>query len=84
MSALGAGAGADIDTEEGKPVRIFLDKLSKDRVLKGFSSDETAIFIFSLKRALFEAVSSESRRSAEPVSLDLWAITERLRRGPHT
>jgi rsbT co-antagonist protein RsbR len=85
MNALAAGAGADIDTEEWKPVRIFLEKLSKDRVLAGFSSDETAIFIFSLKRPLFDAVSSEARRSPEQVALDLWAITELLDKlGLHT
>lgn len=78
MSALGSGASADIATEEWKPVRAFLEQLSKDRVLAGFSSDETATFIFSLKRGLFDAVSSESRRSAEQVALDLWAITELL------
>ena len=78
MSALGAGASADIDATEWKPVRVFLEKLSKDRVLAGFSSDETATFIFSLKRGLFDAISGESRRSAEQVALDLWAITELL------
>ena len=85
MSALASGAGADIATEDWKAVRTFLEQLSKERVLAGFSSDETATFIFSLKRALFEAVSGESRRSAEQVALDLWAITELLDRlGLHT
>jgi rsbT co-antagonist protein RsbR len=78
MSALASGAGAEIGAEEWKPVRLFLERLSKDRVLAGFSSDETATFIFSLKRGLFDAVSNESRRSAEQVALDLWAITELL------
>jgi rsbT co-antagonist protein RsbR len=78
MSALAAGAGAEIGAEEWKPVRLFLEQLSKARVLAGFSSDETATFIFSLKRGLFDAVSGESRRSAEQVALDLWAITELL------
>jgi rsbT co-antagonist protein RsbR len=78
MNALASGAGADIDAAEWKPLRLFLEKLSKDRVLAGFSSDETATFIFSLKRGLFDAVSGESRRSAEQVALDLWAITELL------
>jgi rsbT co-antagonist protein RsbR len=78
MSAQEAGAGADITAEEWKPARTFLEQLSKERVLAGFSSDETAIFIFSLKRALFDAASSESRRSAEQVAVDLWAITELL------
>jgi rsbT co-antagonist protein RsbR len=78
MSALASGAGADIDAAEWKPLRLFLEKLSRDRVLAGFSSDETATFIFSLKRGLFEAVSGESRRSAQQVALDLWAITELL------
>ena len=78
MAALAAGAGADLAVEEWKPVRVILEQLSRDRVLAGFSSDETATFIFSLKRGLFDAVSSESRRSAAQVADDLWAITELL------
>lgn len=85
MGALGSGAGTDIAAEEWKQVRTFLEQLTKDRVAAGFSSDETATFIFSLKRGLFDAVSGESRRSAEQVALDLWAITELLDKlGLHT
>jgi len=85
MSALAGGAGSDISTEPWKAARTYLDQLSKERVLAGFSSDETAIFVFSLKRALFDAASNESRRSSEQVALDLWAITELLDKlGLHT
>ncbi|HYM29190.1 MAG TPA: STAS domain-containing protein [Steroidobacteraceae bacterium] len=85
MSALSAGAGADTAAEGWKPVRAFLDQLSKERVMAGFSSDETAIFIFSLKRALFEAVSGESRRSTQQIAEDLWTISELLDKlGLHT
>jgi rsbT co-antagonist protein RsbR len=85
MSALSGGAGADTAAEAWKPMRTFLDQLSKERVMAGFSSDETAIFIFSLKRALFEAVSGESKRSARQVADDLWTISELLDRlGLHT
>ena len=83
MSAL--GAGTDTAAEGWKPVRTFLEQLSKERVMAGFSSDETAIFIFSLKRALFDAVSGESRRSAEQVAANLWTISELLDKlGLHT
>ena len=85
MSALSAGAGADTAAEGWKPVRTFLDQLSKERVMAGFSSDETAIFIFSLKRALFEAVSGESKRSTQQIAEDLWTISELLDKlGLHT
>ncbi|HET9331886.1 MAG TPA: STAS domain-containing protein [Steroidobacteraceae bacterium] len=85
MGALSAGAGADTAAESWKPVRTFLDQLSRERVMAGFSSDETAIFIFSLKRALFDAVSGESKRSTEQVAEDLWTISELLDKlGLHT
>ena len=38
MSALAQAAGTDIDTEEWKPVRLFLEQLSKDRRLERVES----------------------------------------------
>lgn len=85
VAALSTADVSDIQTEQWKGVRTFLDSLSRDRVQAGFASDETATFIFSLKRALFDAVSTESGRSAEQVTKDLWAITELLDKlGLHT
>lgn len=40
-------------------VRSFLDSISRSRALQGFTPSETATFIFSLKRPLFNLLSKE-------------------------
>jgi hypothetical protein len=55
----------DINTEGWQPARVFLEDLSRQRVLAGFSSDETATFIFSLKRPIFDALRQECGNDAE-------------------
>jgi rsbT co-antagonist protein RsbR len=68
-----------------QPVRAFLEDLSRQRVLAGFSSDETATFIFSLKRAVFDALREESGSDVAELSDALWAATELLDKlGLHT
>jgi rsbT co-antagonist protein RsbR len=68
-----------------QPVRAFLDDLSRQRVLAGFSSDETATFIFSLKRPVFDALREESGTNVAGLSDTLWAATELLDKlGLHT
>src|SRR5690606_29660622 len=41
-------------------VRTFLSALSASRALQGFSPSETALFVFSLKRPLFQAMQAVS------------------------
>jgi rsbT co-antagonist protein RsbR len=68
-----------------QPVRAFLEDLSRQRVLAGFSSDETAIFIFSLKRPVFDALREESATDVAGLPNSLWAATELLDKlGLHT
>jgi rsbT co-antagonist protein RsbR len=68
-----------------QPVRAFLDDLSRQRVLAGFSSDETAIFIFSLKRPVFDALRQDFGTDVAGLSDALWAATELLDKlGLHT
>jgi rsbT co-antagonist protein RsbR len=68
-----------------QPVRAFLDDLSRQRVLAGFSSDETATFIFSLKRPVFDALREESGTNVAGLSDTLWEATELLDKlGLHT
>lgn len=67
------------------PVRAFLEELSRQRVIAGFSSDETATFIFSLKRPLFDALGEEAGNDAKGLADALWAATELLDKlGLHT
>jgi rsbT co-antagonist protein RsbR len=75
----------DITTPGWQPVRGFLEDLSRQRVLAGFSSDETATFIFSLKRPVFEALKQECGKDAERLSQETWKTTELLDKlGLHT
>ena len=80
--ALAAAPGADpISSEAWAPVREFLSTLSRSRARQGFTPTETAIFVFSLKRPLFEAMSrayaNEPARLAEEM-YSLSTILDRL------
>jgi len=75
----------DAGAEGWQSVREFLEDLSRQRVLAGFSSDETATFIFSLKRPIFDALGKVCSDDAENLAEQLWAATELLDKlGLHT
>jgi rsbT co-antagonist protein RsbR len=76
---------ADVGGEGWQPVRAYLEDLSRQRVIAGFSSDETATFIFSLKRPVFEALKQEIGADADSLAKETWSATELLDRlGLHT
>jgi rsbT co-antagonist protein RsbR len=75
----------DINGSEWLQVRAFLDDLSQRRVLAGFSSDETAPFIFSLKRVLFDVLRDDSAGDAIQMADNVWQISLLLDKlGLHT
>jgi len=57
------------------PVRDLLADVSRSRAMQGFSPAETATFIFSLKRALFDALSRERQLSPVEVAKITWTVT---------
>jgi len=59
-------------------VRQLLQELSQSRALQGFSSSETAMFIFSLKQPLFSRLSEDRGDDPEALSIDLWSCTTLL------
>jgi signal transduction histidine kinase/ActR/RegA family two-component response regulator len=63
---------------QDKPLHEFLEALSCSRDQQGFSSAETATFIFSFKRPLFEALRAEAGADAEALANEIWAATELL------
>jgi rsbT co-antagonist protein RsbR len=73
--ALQSGKMDDIRVSEWADVRAFLDELSRKRIQAGYSSDETATFIFSLKRPLFEVLKEASGNDAARFSDDVWSAT---------
>ena len=70
--------GGDITGGDFKPIRDFLDGVSRSRVQQGFSSDETAMFIFSLKKPVFAALRSDAGKDADALAEQVWKATELL------
>ena len=68
----------DISGSEFKPVRDFLEGVSRSRVQQGFSSDETASFIFSLKKPYFAALRADAGKDADALADQVWRATELL------
>lgn len=56
-------------------VREFLDGVSRSRALQGFTSDETATFIFSFKRPLFGRLRAELGHDAQALADETWLAT---------
>jgi rsbT co-antagonist protein RsbR len=74
-AALDSGRIADINGAEWENVRHFLEELSRQRVLAGFAPDETAAFIFSLKKPLFEALKQELLGDPQRFAEEAWSVT---------
>lgn len=66
----------DFKDSKWDEMRLFLEQLSHSRVLLGFDSQQTAGFIFSIKRSLMSLLHGEY--ADEPVQLveQLWALSE--------
>jgi rsbT co-antagonist protein RsbR len=71
-------SGGDISGSEFKPIRDFLDGISRSRVLQGFGSEETASFIFSLKKPFFAALRADAGKDADALADQVWRATELL------
>ena len=69
---------SDIGATDFKPLREFLEGISRSRVAQGFSSDETASFIFSLKKPLFAALRADAGKDADALATQVWKATELL------
>jgi len=66
-----------ITGSEWDDVRVHLAKLSRERVIQGFSSEDTATFIFSLKKPLFDSL-RKSGDNADHLNDELWKLTQVL------
>ncbi|MFN4162320.1 MAG: STAS domain-containing protein [Stenotrophomonas sp.] len=78
LEAISTANAGTLGGREWQDTRRFLEDLSRDRVLKGFNSTETASFLFSLKRPLFELVQQGYAADAAQLGDQLWAISELL------
>jgi rsbT co-antagonist protein RsbR len=67
--------GVDVANAAYTPVREFLGDVSRSRALQGFLPRETAVFVFSLKRRLFNAMNRDKGLSPTALAQTVWAIT---------
>jgi rsbT co-antagonist protein RsbR len=68
----------DLETPEWRPVREFLEGVSRSRVNQGFTSDQTATFVFSFKKPLFARLQQEFGNDAAALAQESWNATELL------
>jgi rsbT co-antagonist protein RsbR len=76
-AATAAGGGTDVGTAAWMPVREFLESLSTTRARLGYSSSQTATFIFSFKKPFFAALRKELTDSDE-LAAQMWTASELL------
>src|SRR4051812_34328630 len=69
---------AELESAEWRPVREFLEGVSRSRVTQGFTSDQTASFIFSFKKPLFARLQQELGNDAAGLAQETWSATELL------
>ena len=67
-----------IDGTQWDAVKRLLGEVSKSRTLQGFSPSETALFVFSLKRPLFDLIQKEVGLKPQEMIEDLWTATSLL------
>jgi rsbT co-antagonist protein RsbR len=68
----------DTGSKEWTAIREFLEATSRARVLKGFTSDETANFIFSFKKPLFARLRAELGNDPNAFADEVWKATRLL------
>jgi rsbT co-antagonist protein RsbR len=76
-----ASASSDGSNMQGKSwldTRKFLEDLSRSRARQGFDSHQTANFIFSLKRPLFDLLRNTYADNAVDLANQSWTISEML------
>jgi rsbT co-antagonist protein RsbR len=83
IALLRQAAQGDVEKSTGpewQQIAEFLEGVSRSRVAQGFTSDETATFIFSFKKPLFTRLRSELGRDAEALAEETWRATQLLDR----
>jgi rsbT co-antagonist protein RsbR len=85
LEATQRGNVTDIHAAEWAPVREFLDGVSRSRVAQGFTSGQTASFIFSFKKPLFACLQQEFGSDAAALAQESWNATDLVDKlGLHT
>ncbi len=87
LTLMGRSLSSNVDptSMEWQPVREFLDSLSRGRAVQGFSAQETATFVLSLKKPLFKRVQTAHADDAAAAMANTWTVSELVDKlGLHT
>lgn len=76
--ALSEDRSLDINTSAWTKVRGVLSEISASRAALGFTPEETATFIFSLKQPLFNALREASGRDTDTMFAEIWSANTLL------
>ena len=74
------GSLANISEATWDPMKEVLTGVSRSRGLQGFSPSETAMFVLSLKRPLFDRLKKELGNDPETVFNEAWIASDLLER----
>jgi len=72
------GVSTDTSSPNWKPVKDSLAEISQKRAVQGFSSSETATFVFSLKQPLFDLAQQRFGQDGKRLADTLWDLTRLL------
>lgn len=73
-----AGNLGDIERPEWAALRECLESITRSRVLQGIRSDETAAFIFCVKKPIFARLQKELGADPKAFAEEIWVVTELL------
>jgi len=76
VQALGSSNDQGMETVDFAVLDRFFDEFARDRVEQGFNSEETATFVFSLKRPLFQRIQERFSNDASQLAKLSWQATE--------
>jgi len=65
----------EIDSPSWNEARELLTEISKDRARQGFAPSETATFVFSLKRPLFDQIRATYAKDPQGLAREMWTAT---------
>jgi rsbT co-antagonist protein RsbR len=77
-TAVRNGYDEQLSGQHWDDVRALLSNLSKNRAIAGFSSSETATFVFSLKQPLFAALRTAYEEDPKALTEAMWGVSTML------
>ena len=87
LTLMGRSLSSNVDptSADWQTVRDFLETLSRARAVQGFSAQETATFVLSLKKPLFKRVQLAHASDAAAAMAHTWTVSELVDKlGLHT